>query len=147
MPFADLAVGQVAELGHLVTDSDIRGYAGITGDENPAHTDDEWAQRSRFQGRIAHGMLTAGFISAVLGMKLPGPGAIYLSQTLRFVKPVRIGDRITARAEVLELFPSVRRVRIATRCTNQAGEVVLDGEALLLVDDVPSQPFPNPSLS
>ena len=122
MPYADLAVGQVAELAHTVTDSDIRGYAEITGDRNPAHTDEAWAARSRFKGRIAHGMLTAGFI--------------YLSQTLRFLKPVRIGDRITARAEVLELFPSQRRVRIATRCTNQAGEIVLDGEALLLVDDI-----------
>lgn len=136
MPYADLAVGQVAELAHTVTDSDIRGYAEITGDRNPAHTDEAWAARSRFKGRIAHGMLTAGFISAVLGMELPGVGAIYLSQTLRFLKPVRIGDRITARAEVLELFASQRRVRIATRCTNQAGEIVLDGEALLLVDDI-----------
>ena len=143
MPYADLAVGQVAELAHTVTDSDIRGYAEITGDRNPAHTDDEWAARSRFKGRIAHGMLTAGFISAVLGMKLPGAGAIYISQALRFLKPVRIGDRITARAEVLELFPSQRRVRIGTRCTNQAGEVVLDGEALLLVDDVPQSPIPS----
>lgn len=144
MPYSDLAVGQVAELAHTVTDSDIRGYAEITGDRNPAHTDDEWAARSRFKERIAHGMLTAGFISAVLGMKLPGAGAIYMSQTLRFRKPVRIGDRITAHAEVLELFPSERRVRIATRCTNQAGEVVLDGEALLLVDDVAQSPVPSP---
>lgn len=147
MPYADLAVGQMAELAHTVTDADIRGYADITGDRNPAHTDDEWAGRSRFTGRIAHGMLTAGFISAVLGMKLPGPGAIYLTQSLRFLKPVRPGDRITARAEVLELFPAQRRVRIATRCTNQTGEVVLDGEALLLVDDVPSPQSPVPSHS
>ena len=147
MPYADLAVGQVAELAHTVTDADIRGYAEITGDRNPAHTDDAWARQSRFRGRIAHGMLTAGFISAVLGMKLPGPGAIYLSQSLRFLKPVRPGDRITARAEVLELLSAQRRVRIATRCTNQAGEVVLDGEALLLVDDVqsPQSPTPRPT--
>ncbi len=136
MAFADLAVGRVAELAHTVTDADIRGYAEITGDRNPAHADDVWAAKSRFKGRIAHGMLTAGFISAVLGMEMPGAGAIYLSQTLRFHKPVRIGDRITARAEVLELFPAQKRVRMATRCTNQMGEVVLDGEALLLVDDV-----------
>jgi len=136
MAYASLAVGRFAELAHTVSDRDIRGYAEITGDRNPAHLDDEWAARSRFGGRIAHGMLTAGFISAVLGMELPGAGAIYLSQTLRFRKPVRIGDRITARVEVLELFPALKRVRMATRCTNQAGEVVLDGEALLLVDDV-----------
>lgn len=136
MAFADLTVGRIAELAHTVTDADIRGYAEITGDRNPAHTDDAWAAKSRFTGRIAHGMLTAGFISAVLGMEMPGAGAIYLSQSLRFHKPVRIGDRITARAEVLELFPAKKRVRMATRCTNQVGEVVLDGEALLLVDDV-----------
>lgn len=136
MAYADLAVGRVAELARTVTDTDIRGYAEITGDRNPAHTDDVWAAKSRFRGRIAHGMLTAGFISAVLGMEMPGTGAIYLSQTLRFLKPVRIGDRITARAEVLELFPAQKRVRMATRCTNQGGEVVVDGEALLLVDDV-----------
>jgi 3-hydroxybutyryl-CoA dehydratase len=145
MAYAELAVGQVAELTHTVTDQDIRGYAEITGDRNPAHTDEGWAARSRFKGRIAHGMLTAGFISAVLGMKLPGAGAIYLSQTLRFLKPVRPGDQVTARAEILELFPAQRRVRIATRCTNQAGEVVLDGEALLLVDDVPDSESPIPS--
>jgi 3-hydroxybutyryl-CoA dehydratase len=140
MAFADLAVGQVGELSRTITAEQIAGYAEVTGDFNPAHLDAAWAARSRFGERIAHGMLTAGLISAVLGMKLPGAGAFYLSQTLRFNRPVRIGDTITARAEVLELFPEKRRVRLATRCTNQRGEIVLEGEALLLVDDVPLDP-------
>ena len=128
----EIAVGQIAELTRTVTDEDIRAYAELTGDCNPAHLDDEWAARSPFGGRVAHGMLTAGYVSAVLGMRLPGPGAVYLGQTLRFTRPVRPGDSITARAEVLELLPK-GRVRIGTTCRNQRGETVLEGEAMVLV--------------
>lgn len=137
MLFAELALGQTALVRRTITEADLSGFAGITGDFNPLHVDAEWAARTRFGGRIAHGMLSAGLISNVLGMRLPGPGAIYLGQTLRFTAPVRPGDTITARAEVVELVPAKRRVRLRTTCTNQAGETVVDGEAVMLVDDVP----------
>lgn len=130
-----LAVGQHAEMAKTVTETDVVLYAGITGDFNPAHVDAVAAAQTRFGGRVAHGMLTAGFISAVLGMKLPGPGAIYMSQTLRFTAPVRIGDTITARAEVVEIVAAKRRVRLATTCRNQSDEIVLEGEALVYVPD------------
>ena len=110
-------------------------YAGITGDFNPVHVDADAAAKSRFGGRIAHGMLSAGLISAVLGMKLPGPGAIYLAQTLRFTKPVRIGDTITARAEVVEIMAARKRARLTTTCVNGAGETVIDGEATVMIPD------------
>ncbi|HET9984960.1 MAG TPA: MaoC family dehydratase [Longimicrobiales bacterium] len=135
MRFEDLAVGQAAELSKTITETDVVLYAGITGDLNPVHVDRIAAERSPFGGRVAHGMLTAGLVSAVLGMKLPGPGSIYLSQTLRFTRPVRLGDTVTARVEVLELVPAKRRVRLATSCANQDGERVLEGEAVVLVPE------------
>jgi 3-hydroxybutyryl-CoA dehydratase len=133
MLFSELSVGRSAEFTKSVTETDIVMYAGITGDFNPMHVNEEYARKSTFGSRIAHGMLTAGYISAVLGMKLPGEGSIYMSQTLRFTRPVRIGDTITARIEVIELFPEKRRVRLATTCRNQNSELVLDGEALVLM--------------
>ncbi|HEV2130087.1 MAG TPA: MaoC family dehydratase [Longimicrobiaceae bacterium] len=133
MRFEELQVGQAAEFAKTVTEADVVLYAGITGDLNPAHINQVEAERSRFGGRIAHGMLSAGLISAVLGTRLPGPGTIYLEQTLRFTRPVRIGDTVTARVEVIELNERRRRVRLATRCTNQDGDVVLEGEALVMV--------------
>lgn len=133
MATGDLEVGQHAQFSKTVTESDVVLFAGITGDFNPAHIDDVQASRSRFGGRIAHGLLSAGFISACLSMKLPGPGTIYLSQSLRFVRPVRIGDTVTARVEVLEWHASRRRARLATTCRNQNDEVVIDGEAVVLV--------------
>jgi 3-hydroxybutyryl-CoA dehydratase len=137
MRYADLHVGQTAAIRKTLTEADIVNYAGITEDFNPLHVDADYATRSRFGGKIAHGMLTAGLVSTVLGMRLPGTGAVYLSQTLRFTAPVRPGDTIEARAEVLELMPEKRRVRLGTICVNQRGETVLEGEALMLVDDVP----------
>jgi 3-hydroxybutyryl-CoA dehydratase len=133
MRIEELAVGQSAEWSKTVTEADVVLYAGITGDFNPVHVNAVEAERSRFGGRIAHGMLGAGFISAAIAMRLPGPGAIYLGQTLRFTKPVRVGDTVTARVEVAELFPAKRRVRLTTVCRNQAGEVVIDGEATVLI--------------
>jgi 3-hydroxybutyryl-CoA dehydratase len=133
MSFEDLAIGQTAEFSKTVTETDVVLYAGITGDLNPAHIDQVAAEKGRFGGRIAHGMLTAGFISAVLAMKLPGPGTIYLSQSLRFLRPVRIGDTVTARVEILEILAGKRRVRLATSCSNQQAELVLDGEALVMI--------------
>ncbi|MGI9181652.1 MAG: MaoC family dehydratase [Longimicrobiaceae bacterium] len=133
MRFEELQVGQAAEFAKTVTEADVVLYAGITGDLNPAHINQVEAEKSRFGGRIAHGMLSAGLISAVLGTRLPGPGTIYLEQTLRFTRPVRIGDTVTARVEVIELIEKRRRVRLATSCANQDGEVVLEGEALVMV--------------
>lgn len=132
---SELAVGMSAEHSKSVTDADVMQYASMTGDFNPVHVDAEAAARSMFKGRIAHGMLSAGFISAALAMKLPGPGAIYLSQSLRFTKPVRIGDTVTARVEVVEVIAAKKRVRLATTCRNQQGETVIEGEALVMVPD------------
>ena len=135
MTFDEITVGQAAEFTRTVTETDVVLFAGITGDFNPAHVDAVAAAQGRFGGRIAHGMLSASFISTVLGMKLPGPGTIYLSQSLRFTRPVMLGDTVTARAEVVEVVAAKRRVRLATTCRNQRGETVLDGEALVMVPD------------
>lgn len=129
----EMKVGETAEMSKTVTETDIALFAGVTGDFNPVHIDAVAAAQSMFGERIAHGMLSAGFISAVLGMRLPGPGSIYLSQSLRFTKPVRIGDTVTARVEVVEVIATKRRIRLATTCRNQHGEVVVEGEALLMV--------------
>jgi 3-hydroxybutyryl-CoA dehydratase len=133
--FEALAVGQWAEFAKTVTEADVVLFAGVTGDFNPAHVDQVSAERGRFGGRIAHGMLSAGLVSATLAMKLPGPGTIYLGQTLRFTRPVHIGDTVTARVEILELVPAKRRVRLATVCRNQRDETVLDGEATVMMPD------------
>jgi len=128
-------VGQTAEWTRAVTDAAIQQFADATGDHNPVHLDDAAAARTRFGGRIAHGMLSAGFVSAAIAGVLPGPGSIYLSQSLRFARPVRPGDAVTVRLEVLEVHAARRRVRLATVCTNQRGEVVVDGEAVVMVPD------------
>lgn len=135
MRFEDLTVGQTAEFGKTITEADVTLFAGVTGDFNPVHVNETAAQRSRFKGRIAHGMLSAGLVSATIAGKLPGPGSIYLSQTLRFTAPVRIGDTVTASVSVLEILVKKRRVRLATVCRNQDGTTVLDGEAMVLVDE------------
>lgn len=125
-----LAVGDTGTFAKTVSESDIYLYAGITGDFNPAHVNEVYASGTFFKTRIAHGMLTAGFISAVIANKLPGPGTIYLKQELTFMAPVRMGDTITARVEVLEIMEK-NRVRLKTSCVNQEGTTVLDGEALI----------------
>ena len=135
MGIDELAVGASAEYAKTLTEADVMAFAEVTGDFNPVHVDEAAAARSPFGGRIAHGMLAAGLISAALAMKLPGPGTIYLGQTLRFTKPVRIGDTVTARVEVLEVIARKRRVRLATTCRNQHGELVLEGEATVMVPD------------
>jgi 3-hydroxybutyryl-CoA dehydratase len=135
MRFQDLQPGQSATHSKTVTEADVVLFAGVTGDFNPAHLDQVYAEKSRFGGRIAHGMLSAGFISAALAMRLPGPGTIYLSQSLRFLRPVHIGDTVTARVEVAELFPAKRRVRLLTTCANQDGEALVDGEAMVMVPE------------
>ena len=128
----EIKVGDTAEFTKTITEADVVLFAGITGDFNPAHVNQVWAASTRFQGRIAHGMLSAGIVSAVLGMYLPGPGTIYLSQELRFLAPVHIGDTITARVEVQELVKEKNRVRLRTTCQNQDGTIVVDGTAIVL---------------
>lgn len=126
-----IKVGDSAEFAKTVTETDIYLYAGITGDFNPAHINEAYAKNTFFKTRIAHGMLTAGFISTILGNQLPGPGTIYLKQDLSFLAPVHIGDTITGKVEVLESIPEKNRLRLKTSCANQDGVVVLDGEALV----------------
>lgn len=130
--FEDLAVGQKASFGKTITEADIVLFAAVTGDTNPMHLNEEYARTSRFGERIAHGMLAAGLITKVMGTQLPGPGTIYLSQSLRFRAPVRIGDTVTAIVEITALHPEKFRVSLSTVCLVR-GEPVLEGEALVLV--------------
>jgi len=127
----DMKPGDGAEFTKTVSESDVYGFAGITGDFNPAHIDEEYAKGTFFKKRIAHGILSAGFISTVLGTRLPGAGAVYMKQELSFLAPVYIGDTITARVEVMEVHVEKNRVTLKTTCTNQDGRVVLDGTALM----------------
>jgi 3-hydroxybutyryl-CoA dehydratase len=126
-----LKVGDMAETAKTISEADVYLYAGITGDFNPTHVNEEYARNTSFKTRIAHGMLTAGLISAVLANQLPGPGTIYLKQELSFLAPVMIGDTITARVEIIEILQEKNRIRFKTTCSNQNGNVVLDGEALI----------------
>ncbi len=130
--FEDLKVGQTASLAKTITEADILLFSAVSMDTNSAHLDEEASKKTPFGGRIAHGMLSAGLISAVLGTRLPGPGTIYMGQTLRFKAPVRIGDTVTATAEVKELNAEKKRAVLITTCT-VAGKVVIDGEATVLV--------------
>lgn len=113
--------------------SQRRTFRDLSGDYNPLHFDEEWAKTTIFNGRIAHGLLTASFISTAIGMKLPGPGTIYLGQSMNFMGPVRIGDTITARVEVASLNDEKHRVTLKTLCTNQDQEVVIEGEAIIKI--------------
>jgi 3-hydroxybutyryl-CoA dehydratase len=128
----DIELGMSASFSKTVTDADIVMFAGVSGDMNPVHISEEFAEQTMFKGRIAHGILSAGFISAAFGTKLPGPGCIYLSQNLRFKAPVKIGDTVTARVTVKEMDIERRRVTFETTCTVR-DRVVVDGEALLMV--------------
>ncbi len=129
--YEDVKLGDSAELTHTVSEADIEAFGRLSGDYNPLHFNEEWAKTTRFKGRIAHGALTAAFISQALGMKLPGPGIMYLGQKMRFRRPVRIGDTITVRVEVIEKIDDTQRVRIDTTCTNQDGQEVVVGDALV----------------
>lgn len=130
--FEDLEVGMEASFAKTVSEADVIAFAEITGDKNPVHLDADYAAKSIFKGKIAHGMLTAGYISAVFGMEMPGPGAIYVSQTLNFRAPVKNGDRVVAKVRVMELYPAKRRARFECTCAVD-GKVVLEGEAVLMV--------------
>lgn len=133
----DLTLGMSASYGKTISEADIVLFAGVSGDTNPVHLDQTFAEKTPFKTRIAHGMLSAGFISAVLGTKLPGPGAVYVSQALRFRRPVKIGDVVTARAEISEIDPAKGRVTLKTDC-KVAGKVVVDGEAVVMAPKRPA---------
>jgi 3-hydroxybutyryl-CoA dehydratase len=130
----ELKIGDKAYISKTISEFDVYGFAGITGDLNPAHVNEVYANGTQFKGRIAHGMLGAGLISAVLGMKLPGPGAIYLGQELKFTNPTRIGDTITAEAEIIEMKDKGKFhiAKIKTTCFNQRDEVVIEGIATVI---------------
>ena len=134
--FEDLAIGQRASLMRTVMDYDLQPFAEVSGDTGPIHISEQLAAQSTFGQRIAHGMFTAGLVFAVLGTKLPGPSAVYLSQTIQFLRPVRIGDVVTVGVEVIELVPSRRRARLFCEgiCDGQA---VLEGEAWVAVKGRP----------
>lgn len=135
--FEDLSVGQSAEMTRVVGEADIQAFAAVSGDENPVHLDAEYAKTTSFGERIAHGMLSGAYISAVLGTKLPGPGAIYLNQSLRFRRPVRIGDAVTARVTVKALDERRGHVTLETVC-EVGGKAVVDGEALVMAPRRPA---------
>ncbi len=130
--FEVLAVGQSAQFSKTITEADIVLFAGVSGDTNPVHLDEDYASRTMFKGRIAHGMLSASLISAVLGTKLPGPGAIYIAQNVRFKAPVKIGDTAVARVEVTELLPEKKRAMFKTT-VSVGTTLVIDGDATLMV--------------
>lgn len=129
--FEDMKVGDFAEFGKTITEADVLMFAAASGDTNPVHLNQEYAESTAFKTRIAHGMLTASLISTILGTKLPGEGTIYLSQSARFKAPVPIGSTLTARVTITELDAAKKRVKFATQCT-VAGKVVLEGESLVI---------------
>lgn len=132
MTIHELRVGESASRSKTITETDVYLFAGITGDLNPAHVNEQTASLTPFGGRIAHGILSAGLISAVLGMQFPGPGTIYLGQELKFTRPVRFGDTVTATCTVSEIRAEKNIVKLDTTCTNQHGEVVLQGMATVM---------------
>jgi 3-hydroxybutyryl-CoA dehydratase len=128
----ELKVGDSAQISKTITEKDINDFARVSGDFNPVHLDQAYAEKTPFEGRIAHGLLSVGLLSALLGNILPGHGTIYLSQEVKFLAPVRIGDTIRAVVEVLELIYEKNRVKFRTTCTNQDGKLVLDGIAWVM---------------
>src|SRR4030043_1566081 len=125
----ELKIGDSAWISETITESDIELFARPTGDFNPVHLDQVYAEKTMFKGRIAHGLFSVGLLSSILGNILPGHGTIYLSQEVKFLAPVRIGDTITARVEVIELIPEKNRAKFRTTCTNQDGKLVVGGIA------------------
>ncbi|HWQ61950.1 MAG TPA: MaoC family dehydratase [Negativicutes bacterium] len=132
IPFADVKVGDKASMTKTVSEHDVYTFAGVTGDFNPVHVNNEFAKQTMFKERIAHGMLSAGFISAVLGTALPGANTIYMGQELSFKAPVKIGDTVTATVECIEKIEEKHRLIFRTTVTNQDGVLVVDGKATML---------------
>jgi 3-hydroxybutyryl-CoA dehydratase len=141
--FEDLSIGMTETLTKTIDSSDVVGFAAVTGDRNPIHLSEHFAAKTPFGTRIAHGLYTASLISAVLGTRLPGPGAVYISQTLNFRAPVKIGDTVDVNVTVAELIPDKRRARLACQCT-VGDEIVLDGEAWVKVPSKDSGGRPPP---
>lgn len=129
--FEDMVVGQIAEYGKTITETDIILFAGVTGDNNPMHTNEEYASATPFGGRIAHGMLTASLISTVLGTQLPGFGTVYLSQSAKFRAPVSIHDTVNVKVTIKSLDPAKKRVTLETNCYVR-GKLILEGEATVI---------------
>jgi 3-hydroxybutyryl-CoA dehydratase len=132
LTYEDIKVGDKASFSKTISESDIYQFAGITGDFNPLHVDKEYAKNTLFKERIAHGILTAGFISSVIGMKLPGINTIYLSQNLKLLAPVHIGDTVTATVSVLEKIDKKKVILLQTTVVNQRGEIIIDGDAAVM---------------
>lgn len=129
-------VGDSATISKTITQEDIQQFADLTGDSNPVHVNEELAQKTRFKGRIAHGMWGASLISAVIGTKLPGPGTIYLGQTLSFKAPVYPGDTVTAKCTVKKVREDKSIITLDTKCENQKGDLIVDGEAVVLLEEL-----------
>src|SRR5579872_5504300 len=132
----DFKEGQSASRTHLVSAADVEAFARVTGDQNPVHLDDAYAAGTRFGRRIAHGMLAVSYLSAILGTQFPGPGTIYLSQSVSFLAPVYLGDSVTATVTVSKFRAEKGVLTLVTQCTNQDGVKVVDGQAVVLVTDV-----------
>ena len=132
LTYEDIQIGDTATFSKTISEFDIYQFAGITGDFNPMHINEEFADTTIFEDRIAHGLLTGSFISTVLGMKLPGPNSIYLSQSFTFTAPVKIGDTITAKVEVIEKQDEKKFIKLKTQVWNQHKKMVVDGEALVM---------------
>lgn len=128
----EINIGDKSSYSRTVSEADVILFGGVSGDLNPAHFNEEYSKETMFKGRIAHGMLSASYISTVLGMNLPGPGTIYLSQDLKFTSPVKFGDTITATVEVIEKIEEKNRIILETICVNQRGEVVVKGKATVM---------------
>jgi len=133
---ANLYVGMKASITKLITKQDVELFSKISGDQNPIHFDEEYAKKTRFKKPIVQGMLTGSLVSALIGNKLPGPGAIYVYQSFHFLKPVYIGDEITAEGEIMEIDNLKKRLKIKTICYNQMKEKVLEGEAIVLYENL-----------
>ena len=131
MSLGEFTIGQSAALTRTLTEADVMAFAEVTGDFNPVHMDADAAAASSFGERIVHGMLTASLLSALLASKLPGPGAIYLSQTLRFLRPVKIGDTVSAHVSITSIDAETRRITLATSVRNERGKSVVEGEAIV----------------
>lgn len=132
IPLADIEIGMCVSYSQTITDADIKAFAGISGDRNPVHLDEEYAENSRYKKRIAHGLMTASYFSALFGTKIPGEGCVYISQSLNFKRPVYLGDTVTATVEVMSVDLEKKRVSFRTTCKVK-NKVVTDGEAELFV--------------
>lgn len=133
MVLQELYIGQKAEYSKVITKEMVETFSEISGDINPLHLDDNYAKNTIFKGRIAHGILVSGLISAAIANKLPGEGAIYLTQSLKFTKPVKLNDKITAAVEIISIDDENSKITLSTICRNAEGKIVIDGEAQVLV--------------